>query len=241
MSDKTESAASVVMRLNDEVSEFGSPSGCASSGVDITAITKLKHADLWAAAKQLGSQAALARYLGISEAEVGTWVNLKRCPPAEPNGKRWTQEFLTELERKLLALTGKLLDELFPPELRENAEFLDCAKSIEQTARIRGDAMSQYALATRERFERIGNGVEDERRHDERRDAIGKVLDTLSYREREIIKMRFGIDQPNGQKSTRREVGCIFKVSQSRVEQIEKKALRKMKNPLRADVLREYA
>lgn len=36
------------------------------AGVDITAITKLKHADLWAAAKRMGSQTALARHLGIT-------------------------------------------------------------------------------------------------------------------------------------------------------------------------------
>ena len=85
-----------------------------SPGIDVTAVAKLKHADLWLASKKMGSQSALAKHLGISPSELGGWVNLKRVPPALPVGDRWTEDYMCQMEGKLLALTGKSWDELFP-------------------------------------------------------------------------------------------------------------------------------
>jgi RNA polymerase sigma factor (sigma-70 family) len=200
-------------------------------GFEITAVTKLKHADLWAAAKKLGSQSALARHLGVKATTVGEWINLKRCPPAEAVGTHWTEDRITEIEGKLLALTGKTWDELFPDELRKSVQFLDCSKMIEKTARVRAESMEQYALATTERLSR---GIEDTLQREEQREAVRSVLATLSYREREIIKMRFGIDQKC---HTQEEVAKVFKVTKSRIHVLEHGALRKLQQPSRAHVL----
>lgn len=64
---------------------------------------------------------------------------------------------------------------------------------------------------------------------------IAKVLKTLSYREREIIKLRYGLG--DGYSYTLEEVGHIFKVTRERIRQIEAKAVRKLQQPTRSQDL----
>jgi len=64
---------------------------------------------------------------------------------------------------------------------------------------------------------------------------IAKVLKTLSYREREIIKLRYGLG--DGYSYTLEEVGHIFKVTRERIRQIEAKAVRKLQQPVRSQDL----
>jgi len=70
------------------------------------------------------------------------------------------------------------------------------------------------------------------------RDRIESVLKTLTYREREIIKLRYGIG--DGYTYTLEEVGRIFKVTRERVRQIEAKAIRKLQHPVRARKLEGF-
>jgi RNA polymerase primary sigma factor len=67
------------------------------------------------------------------------------------------------------------------------------------------------------------------------RGRIDKVLKTLSYREREIIKLRYGLG--DGYSYTLEEVGHIFKVTRERIRQIEAKAVRKLQQPSRSQEL----
>ncbi|MEM1067249.1 MAG: sigma-70 family RNA polymerase sigma factor [Planctomycetota bacterium] len=67
------------------------------------------------------------------------------------------------------------------------------------------------------------------------RDRIGNVLKSLSYREREIIKLRYGLG--DGYSYTLEEVGHIFKVTRERIRQIEAKAVRKLQQPSRSQDL----
>ncbi|MGW8255985.1 MAG: sigma-70 family RNA polymerase sigma factor [Thermoguttaceae bacterium] len=67
------------------------------------------------------------------------------------------------------------------------------------------------------------------------RHGIAKVLKTLSYREREIIKLRYGLG--DGYSYTLEEVGHIFKVTRERIRQIEAKAVRKLQQPCRSQDL----
>jgi RNA polymerase primary sigma factor len=64
------------------------------------------------------------------------------------------------------------------------------------------------------------------------KDRIEEILKTLTYREREIIKLRYGIG--DGYTYTLEEVGRIFKVTRERVRQVEAKAIRKLQHPVRA-------
>ncbi len=70
------------------------------------------------------------------------------------------------------------------------------------------------------------------------RERIDMVLKTLSYREREIIKLRYGIG--DGYTYTLEEVGRIFKVTRERVRQVEAKAIRKLQHPVRARKLEGF-
>jgi len=70
------------------------------------------------------------------------------------------------------------------------------------------------------------------------KERIDHVLKTLSYREREIIKLRYGIG--DGYTYTLEEVGRIFKVTRERVRQVEAKAIRKLQHPVRARKLEGF-
>ncbi|MFM8288934.1 MAG: RNA polymerase sigma factor RpoD [Planctomycetaceae bacterium] len=70
------------------------------------------------------------------------------------------------------------------------------------------------------------------------KDRIDSVLKTLTYREREIIKLRYGLG--DGYTYTLEEVGRIFNVTRERVRQIEAKAVRKLQHPVRAKQLKGF-
>jgi RNA polymerase primary sigma factor len=70
------------------------------------------------------------------------------------------------------------------------------------------------------------------------KDRIEDILRTLTYREREIIKLRYGIG--DGYTYTLEEVGRIFKVTRERVRQVEAKAIRKLQHPVRARKLEGF-
>jgi RNA polymerase primary sigma factor len=70
------------------------------------------------------------------------------------------------------------------------------------------------------------------------KDKIDQVLKTLTYREREIIKLRYGLG--DGYTYTLEEVGRIFKVTRERVRQIEAKAVKKLQHPVRSRQLEGF-
>lgn len=70
------------------------------------------------------------------------------------------------------------------------------------------------------------------------KEDLDNVLNTLSPRERDVVRMRYGLD--DGRMKTLEEIGSIFEVTRERIRQIEAKALRKLRHPNRNAVLREY-
>jgi RNA polymerase primary sigma factor len=70
------------------------------------------------------------------------------------------------------------------------------------------------------------------------RDRIEMLLQTLSHREREIIKLRYGL--VDGLTYTLEEVGRIFEVTRERVRQIEAKAVQKLQHPMRLRQLKQF-
>ncbi len=92
----------------------------------------------------------------------------------------------------------------------------------------------------------FGDFIEDERQVAPSETATGEmlrarindVLKTLTYREREILKLRYGIG--DGYTYTLEEVGRIFKVTRERVRQVESKAIRKLQHPVRKTRLASF-
>lgn len=73
---------------------------------------------------------------------------------------------------------------------------------------------------------------------EDKKDAIEKVLNTLTPKEKEIIILRFGLK--DGRSHTLEEVGQTFDVTKERIRQIEDKALRKLRQPFRKNILQSY-
>lgn len=67
------------------------------------------------------------------------------------------------------------------------------------------------------------------------RRKIGKVLSTLTYREREVLKLRYGLG--DGYAYTLGEVGKTFNITRERIRQVEAKAIRKLQSPERRAIL----
>jgi RNA polymerase primary sigma factor len=70
------------------------------------------------------------------------------------------------------------------------------------------------------------------------KEQLVEVLSTLTDREQEVLRLRFGLD--DGRARTLEEVGQQFKVTRERIRQIEAKALRKLRHPNRSKRLRDY-
>ena len=153
-------------------------------------------------------------------------------------------ETMSRLRNAGKTLTQKLGREPTVEEIAEEAEM-----SIEETRRVLkiskhpisldrpiGDSDDSY----------FGDFIEDDEidspvasaTQEMLRERIDSILKTLSYREREIIKLRYGIG--DGYTYTLEEVGRIFKVTRERVRQVEAKAIRKLQHPVRARKLEGF-
>ncbi len=99
-----------------------------------------------------------------------------------------------------------------------------------------GDSEEMSVLSTMEDF---GTESPDKKVLDESlRDALNSVLDTLTESERDILKMRFGL---NGKKPmSLQQIGDKFKLSKERIRQIEKKAIRRLRHPSRIQQLKTF-
>ncbi len=70
------------------------------------------------------------------------------------------------------------------------------------------------------------------------KEQLGEVLNTLTYRERRVLSLRFGLE--DGRARTLEEVGREFNVTRERIRQIEAKALRKLRHPSRSKKLKDF-
>jgi RNA polymerase primary sigma factor len=120
--------------------------------------------------------------------------------------------------------------------------------TIEKLRFIAKSAQLPISLETpigKEEDSRLGDFIEAEGETPEDRVAknllredLESVLNTLSARERDVLRLRYGLD--DGRMKTLEEIGHIFNVTRERIRQIEAKALRKLRHPNRNSVLKEY-
>jgi RNA polymerase primary sigma factor len=120
--------------------------------------------------------------------------------------------------------------------------------TIEKLRFIAKSAQLPISLETpigKEEDSRLGDFIESDGETPEERLAkvllredLESVLHTLTGRERDVLKLRYGLD--DGRMKTLEEIGQIFNVTRERIRQIEAKALRKLRHPNRNSVLKEY-
>ena len=133
------------------------------------------------------------------------------------------------------------------PTMEELAESVDL--SVEECSRIMKTWKHPISLDTpvgESEDSSYGDFLEDQNEgtpadtamHQMLRDKIDHVLKSLTYREREIIKLRYGLG--DGYSYTLEETGRIFKVTRERIRQIESKALRKLQHSTRAEHLKGF-
>jgi len=155
---------------------------------------------------------------------------------------------MVETINRLLRTSSRLLQELNrEPTTEELARELEMpVERVEEIRRIAPEPLSLEGPVGEDEESPLADFVEDHQTvtpseaasHLILRERIEEVLDQLTQRERDVLIMRFGLD--DGCSRTLEEVGRHFRLTRERIRQIEAKALRKLRSPRRNSKLREY-
>jgi RNA polymerase primary sigma factor len=144
--------------------------------------------------------------------------------------------------------TTKLLSQEMGRKPTEEEIATRMEMTIEKLRFIAKSAQLPISLETpigKEEDSRLGDFIESDGETPEDqvsknllREDLEGVLATLSPREKDVLRLRYGLD--DGRMKTLEEIGQIFNVTRERIRQIEAKALRKLRHPNRNSVLKEY-
>ena len=155
---------------------------------------------------------------------------------------------MVEVINKATRCNRKLVQELGrEPTVEEIAAELNLpVEKIIEANRTAADTLSLDTPVGDEEDTSIGSFVEDERTPGPAdatsnallAEALKEILDTLTEREADVLRMRFGMY--DGRTHTLEEVGQIFGVTRERIRQIENKSIRKLRHPSRAKKIRDF-
>ena len=155
---------------------------------------------------------------------------------------------MVETINKLKKVTRRLAQELSrkPTEDELAIEMNVSIPKLREIIKIAQEPLSLETPIGKEEDSRLGDFIEDKEADapvktvasELLREDLAEVLSTLSPRERDVLRLRFGMD--DGRQRTLEEVGQLFGVTRERIRQIEAKALRKLRHPNRSKRLREY-
>ena len=155
---------------------------------------------------------------------------------------------MVEVINKATRCNRKLVQELGrEPTVEEIAKELNLpVEKIIEANRTAADTLSLDTPVGDEEDTSIGSFVEDERTPGPAdatsnamlAEALKEILDTLTEREADVLRMRFGMY--DGRTHTLEEVGQIFGVTRERIRQIENKAIRKLRHPSRAKRIKDF-
>ena len=153
-----------------------------------------------------------------------------------------TMNKLTRIQREMVQILGR------DPLAEEIAEKMGdiSAEKVREIQLMSFDTTSLETQIGDEGDTTLGDFVEDKNAispeqyayREQLKESLREVLSTLTEREENVIRMRFGLD--NGQPMTLEEVGQKFGVTRERIRQIEAKAIRKLKHPTRLNKLASY-
>ena len=148
---------------------------------------------------------------------------------------------LKKITRNLAQTKGR------KPTEEEIAEAMEISLAkLREIVKVAQEPVSLETPVGKEEDSKLGDFIEDRDAatpatgvtQDLLRDDIIEVMAGLSPRERDVLRLRFGLD--DGRQRTLEEVGQLFGVTRERIRQIEAKALRKLRHPNRSRRLREY-
>ena len=155
---------------------------------------------------------------------------------------------MVETINKTLRMTRQLLQELGrEPTPEEVAERLSVPVSrVREVLKISRDPVSLDTPIGEEDDSHLGDFIEDDTALSPAdsatfsmlREELANALESLTERERQVVKLRFGLE--DGRARTLEEVGREFNVTRERIRQIEAKALRKLRHPSRSKRLKDF-
>ena len=155
---------------------------------------------------------------------------------------------MVETINKTLRMTRQLLQELGrEPTPEEVAERLSVpVSSVREVLKISRDPASLDTPIGEEDDSHLGDFIEDDTALSPAdsatfsmlREELANALESLTERERQVVKLRFGLE--DGRARTLEEVGREFNVTRERIRQIEAKALRKLRHPSRSKRLKDF-
>lgn len=155
---------------------------------------------------------------------------------------------MVETINKLIRVQRQLLQDLgrepIPEEIAEHME-LDTDK-VREILKIAQEPVSLETPIGEEDDSHLGDFIEDQEAlapsdaaaYELLKEQLEDVLDTLTDREENVLRLRFGLD--DGRTRTLEEVGKVFGVTRERIRQIEAKALRKLRHPSRSKRLKDF-
>ncbi len=155
---------------------------------------------------------------------------------------------MVETINKLIRVSRQLLQDLGrEPTPEEIAEKMDLSvERVREILKISQEPVSLETPIGEEEDSHLGDFIQDDNVPSPAdaaaftmlREQLEEVLETLTERERKVVRLRFGLD--DGHARTLEEVGKVFNVTRERIRQIEAKALRKLRHPSRSRKLRDY-
>ena len=155
---------------------------------------------------------------------------------------------MVETINKLIRVQRQLLQDLGrEPTPEEIAEDMDLTpEKVREILKIAQEPVSLETPIGEEDDSHLGDFIEDQdatspsehAAYELLKEQLEDVLDTLTDREENVLRLRFGLD--DGRTRTLEEVGKVFGVTRERIRQIEAKALRKLRHPSRSKRLKDF-
>ncbi|WP_058301871.1 RNA polymerase sigma factor RpoD [Gorillibacterium timonense] len=155
---------------------------------------------------------------------------------------------MVETINKLIRVSRQLLQELgrepAPEEIAKEMEL--STEKVREIMKIAQEPVSLETPIGEEDDSHLGDFIEDQEAlapadaaaYELLKEQLEDVLDTLTEREENVLRLRFGLD--DGRTRTLEEVGKVFGVTRERIRQIEAKALRKLRHPSRSKRLKDF-
>lgn len=155
---------------------------------------------------------------------------------------------MVETINKLIRIQRQLLQDLGREPLPEEigAEMDMPTEKVRNIMKIAQEPVSLETPIGEEDDSHLGDFIEDQdatspadhAAYEMMKKQLENVLDTLTDREENVLRLRFGLD--DGRTRTLEEVGKVFGVTRERIRQIEAKALRKLRHPSRSKQLKDF-